>query len=212
MYPSSFQPPPSRGGLPRHLGRLRLALGALLARLRGSVADAVGRTAADALGEAVQAALGGADATPQYLTVSPSSRSGRSFFDERDEPPWSRQAVGLGRGDRLHDDRFDRDDPYERPFDDDEPDPDDMPSERPDAAEEARWRALAVGLQAAAWWWARQPGRASVLAALAVGLAAGLAALGGGAAVGTAAVLTSGLALLYLADLIHWLASLFGGA
>ena len=59
MYPSSFQPPPVPGGLPRHLERLRLALEALLARLRGSVADSVGRTAADALGEAVQAALGG---------------------------------------------------------------------------------------------------------------------------------------------------------
>ena len=212
MYSSSFQPLPSRSGLPRHLSRLRLALEALLARLRGSVADAVGRTAADALGEAVQAALGGADATPASLTVSPSSGSGRSFFDEREEPPWSRQTPGRGRGDRLYDDRFDRDDPYERRFDDDEPDPDDMPAERPDAGEEAWWRALAVSLQAAAWWWARQPGRASALAALAVGLAAGMATLGGGAALGTAAVLTSGLALLYLADLIHWLAALFGGA
>jgi hypothetical protein len=210
MYPSSFQPPPGRGGLPRHLGGLRLALEALLARLRGSVADAVGRTAADALGEAVQAALGGADATPQYLTVSPSSRSGRSFFDERDEPPWSRSAASLGRGDRLYDDRYDRDDPYERHFHDDEPDPDELPDEQ-DASEKARWRALAIGLQAAAWWWARQPGQTSVLAALAVGLAVGLATLGGSAALGTAAVVTSGLALLYLADLVGWLGTLFGG-
>ena len=209
MYPSSFQPPPGRGGLPRHLGRLRLALETLLARLRGSVADAVGRTAADALGEAVQAALGGADATPHYLTASPSGRPGRSFFDERDEPPWSRPGSSLGRGDRLYDERFDRDDPYERRFDDDEPDPDELP-EQEDASEQARWRALAIGLQATAWWWARQPGQTSVLAALAVGLAVGLATLGGSAALGTAAVVTSGLVLLYLADLIHWIASLFG--
>jgi hypothetical protein len=208
MYPSSFQPPPARGGLPRHLGRLRLALEALLARLRGSVADAVSRTAADALGEAVQAALGGAQAPPTYLTVSPSSRAGRSFFDERDEPSWSRPASSLSRGERLYDDRFDRDDPYERRFDDDEPDADELSDEQQDASEEARWRALAIGLQAAAWWWARQPGRTSVLA---VGLAAGLATHGGSAALGTAAVVTSGLALLYLADLVRWLATLLGG-
>jgi hypothetical protein len=210
MYSSSFQPPSSRGGLPHHLGRLRLALEALLARLRGSVADAFGRTAADALGEAVQVALGGSATTPTYLTVSPSSRPGRSFFDERDEPPWSRPGSSLGRGERLYDERFDRDDPYERRFDDDEPEPDELPDEQQGAREEARWRALAIGLQAAAWWWARRPGRTSVLAALAVGLAAGLATLGGSAALGTAAVVTSGLALLYLADLIHWIASLFG--
>ena len=210
MYPSSFQPPQARGGLPRHLGRLRLALEALLARLRGSIADAVGRTAADALGEAVQAALGGSETPPTYLTGSSSGRPGRSFFDERDEPPWSRPASSLGRGERLYDERFDRDDPYERRFDEDEPDPDDVP-EQQDASEKTRWRALAIGLQAAAWWWARQPGHTSVLAALAVGLAVGLATLGGSAALGTAAVVTSGLALLYLADLIHWIVSLFGG-
>jgi hypothetical protein len=210
MYPSSFQPPSARGGLPRHLGRLRLALEALLARLRGSVADAVGRTAADALGEAVQAALGSTQTTPHYLTLSSGGRSGRPFFDEREEPPWSRQGPGLGRGERLYDERSDRDDPYERPFHDDEPDPDDMPDQQA-SSEEARWRALAIGLQAAAWWWARQPGRTSVLAALAVGLAAGLATLGGSAALGTAAVVTSGLALLYLADFLLWLGILCGG-
>ena len=209
MYPSSFQPPPARGGLPRHLGRLRLALEALLARLRGSVADAVGRTAADALGEAVQVALGGTATTPAYLTVSSGAQPGRPFFDERDERPWSRPASGLGHGERLYDDRFDRDDPYERRFQDDEPDSDEL-SEQQDASEEVRWRALAIGLQAAAWWWARQSGRTSVLVALAVGLAVGLATLGSGAALGTAAVVTSSLALLYLAALVRWLASLLG--
>jgi len=212
MYTSSFQLPPARGGLPRHLRRLHLALEALTARLRGSVADAVGRTAADALGEAVQAALGGTEAPPHSLTVSSGGRADRPFFDEPEEPPWSRQASGPGRGERLSDERFDRDDPYERRFHDDEPDPDERSDEQLEASEQAGWRALAIGLQAAAWWWARQPGRTSVLAALAVGLAAGLATLGGSAALGTAAVVTSGLALLYLADLVGWLGTLFGGA
>ena len=213
MYSPSFPARPAHGGLPAHLQRLGQVLAALAERLRESLADAVGRTAADALREAVQAALRAPDSSLPRLTSAPTGRAGPAprFYD-RDEPPWRGQGGTLARRERFHEDDLDRDESYERDFYDDEPDPDELPTRQEAPGSGAQRRALATGLQAAAWFWARQAGRASVPAALAVGLAAGLLTLSDGGQLGAAALVASGLSLLYLADLVRWLSTLLAGA
>ena len=71
-----------------------------------------------------------------------------------------------------------------------------------------RWHeALAVGVQAAAWWLRRQRGPVSLLTALTVGTIAGLAILVGPA--GNAAnLVASALGLAYLLDLMRSASSL----
>ena len=214
MYPPSFPARPAHGGLPVHLQRLGQVLAALAERLRESLADAVGRTAADALREAVQAALRGPDCPQQpRLTSSPTGRPGPApRYFERDEPSWRSQSGTLARRERFYQDEFDPDDPYERDFYDDEPDPDELPARQEVADPRLRRQALAAGLQAAAWFWARHAGRAALPAALAVGLAAGLLTLSDGGQLGAAALVASGLSLLYLADLVRWLGTLLASA
>jgi hypothetical protein len=59
---------------------------------------------------------------------------------------------------------------------------------------------LTAGVQAAAWWLRRSPGRPSLLGAACVGLLAGLAAFAGGPVAAATGVAASALALVTLAD------------
>jgi hypothetical protein len=64
--------------------------------------------------------------------------------------------------------------------------------------------ALAAGLKAAAWWLGRRPGKNSVLAAAAVGLATGIAALVGSPLAATLVGMAgSALALFAVADTVR---------
>ena len=93
--------------------------------------------------------------------------------------------------------------PWSDPYDDEEePDRFDasMPSDHP---EPARWyRALAAGLEAAAWWLRRTVGKPSLVAALAIGLIfAGLAWLVGPHLAGSALALAALAGFIRLASL-----------
>jgi hypothetical protein len=68
-----------------------------------------------------------------------------------------------------------------------------------------RWGvALAAGLKAAAWWLGRRPGKSSVLAAAAVGVATGIAALFGSPLAATVVGMAgSALALLSVAKTVR---------
>jgi hypothetical protein len=196
----------SRALLSRHLGRLRQGLDDLGEQLREAAARAVGRSAGDAVSEAVHAALGGpggqarpAPAPAHGLTRHPSS------WDAADDPSWWGEAEEVGPGGQLADD-----DLGDRRYFDHYPERDEGPV-APGGQHSARWaRAVAAGLQAAAWWVQRHPGRASLLAALAVGAAAGLVSLLGHAA-GAAGLVASALGLACLADLARSLGALLGG-
>jgi hypothetical protein len=101
-------------------------------------------------------------------------------------------------------------DTYDDPrYDDDDAEPEDRSSLR-DEPRALRWRrAMAAGLQAAAWWLRRRPGSVSLWAALAVGSVAGLAVLVGHVS-GIASLLMSALGLAYLFDLVRSASSLLG--
>jgi hypothetical protein len=192
---NSSQTPLICDRLAGHLSRLRLNLDAVVEQVREAVANAVGRTVAGAVGEAVYDALLTHDgqsrsllrSTTRYLTASPSGR-------ERDDSAWGRDADGSP----WHD-------PYA--YDDDlssfdDPEPDDVPSP-PDEPRRGRGgRAVAVGLQATAWWLRRRPDPIALRAALAVGAVAGLAVLVGPGSV-AADLLASALALVYVLDLVR---------
>jgi hypothetical protein len=196
----------SRASLSRHLGRLRQGLDDLGGQLREAAARAVGRSAGDAVSEAVHAALGGpggqlrpAPAPTHGLTRHPSS------WEEADDPSWWREAEEVGPGGQLADDDF-GDGRYFSSY----PERDKAPTAPQDQHSGCWPRAFAAGLQAAAWWVQRHPGRASLLAALAVGAAAGLLSLLGHAA-GAAGLVASALGLACLADLARSLSALLGG-
>jgi hypothetical protein len=201
-FPSS-RASEARARLARHVGRLRQGLDELGEQLRGAVARAVGRSAGDAVSEAVHAALGGPEVQPRPALGPPRGLTGRPSppWQEPDDP-WWREAEELGPGGQFATDDFD-----DRTSFDDYPERDESmaPSEeRPPR----RWpRAVAAGLQAAAWWARRHPGRASLLAALAVGAVAALASLLGHAA-GAAGLVVSALGLACLADLAGSLSAL----
>jgi hypothetical protein len=185
-----------RGRLARHLGRLQQSLDSVAEQVREAVANAVGRTMAEAVYEALRPRAG-----PGY-PLPHSSYSGRGSTSRRDweERAWDRDS---GRSDW----RDAYDDDYDDPRYDDDPEP---ASSRQDEPRTGRWgRAVAAGLQAAAWWLRRHPGRVSLLAALAVGAVAGLAVLAGHVS-GVASVVMSALGLAYLLDLMRSASTLFG--
>jgi hypothetical protein len=191
--------PSSRAALARHLGRLRQGLDELGEQLREAVARAAGRSAGDAVSEAVHAALAGPEGQPHGLSGRPSPSS-----QAPDDPSWWRDAEELGPGGQFGPDYFD-----DRTYFEDADEPGEGPGPT-DAPRAGRWgRAVAAGLQAAAWWVRRHPGRASLLAALAVGAVAGLASLLGHAA-GAAGLVVSALGLACVADLARSLSSLLG--
>jgi hypothetical protein len=189
-----------RGPLARHLGRLQQSLDEVAEQVREAIAAAVGRRVAEAVGEAVYEALCRGSGSAQPLPHS--SYAGYDSATRRDwnEPAWQREAA-----------RSDWRDSYD--YDDDDPRYDDDPeltASRPDEPQGGRWgRAVAAGLQAAAWWLRRHPGQVSLLAALAVGAVAGLAVLADHAS-GVASVVMSALGLAYLLDLMRSATSLFG--
>jgi hypothetical protein len=189
---------PVRGKLARHLGRLQQHLDAVGEQVREAVATAVGRTVAEAVGEAVYDAL-----TP-YMDPSGAASRYCSRYAERssrtqqdwDDPAWRRDASSSNWRD-----------PYAYDSYDDDTDTEYRSSLR-DEPRSRRWRrAIAAGLQAAAWWLRRHPGHVSLVAALAVGTAAGLAVLAGHVS-GIATLVMSTLGLAYLLDLVRLSCSL----
>ncbi len=184
---------PVRGKLARHLGRLQQHLDAVGEQVREAVATAVGRTVAEAIGEAVF------DALAPYATPSGAESRYSSRYAERssrtqqdwDDPTWRRDAGSSHWRD-----------PYAYDSYDDDADSEYRSSPR-DEPRSQRWhRAMAAGLQAAAWWLRRHPGQVSLMAALTVGTVAGLAVLAGHFS-GIATLVMSALGLAYLLDLVR---------
>ncbi len=174
--------------------RLHQALESLASEVRAAIARAVGQAAGEAAREALLVVLHGPPPTGDL-------RDGREgLWGPARRQRWPAPAYGPYASD---------------PYDRDPDDPDDYPDRRysrPDeepAAEgpaqahtSGAWsRAVATGCQAASWWLRRHPGRCSLLAAGAIGVAAGLVALIGGplAAAGTA-VAAAAAGVLELAE------------
>ena len=189
--------------LARHLDRLHDTLEGLGERLREVVSEAVGRAVADAVREAVETLLD----TPPESATRPSYHS----------PPPGRQSTGLWGGSASstwpseREEYGDAGGTPRQPYDDEllsgeEEDryPAD-PVEQPPRSRPRRWGvALAAGLKAAAWWLGRRPGKNSVLAAAAVGVATGVAALFGSPLAATVVGMAgSGLALLSVASTVR---------
>jgi hypothetical protein len=179
---------PARRLLSVHLDHLRRTLEALGQQLREALARAVAPTVEGAVREAVHTALD--DPPPdQRLT-------GRSAWLTQRNPDLWEQSDDPALDDL--DDRWpeEEDDPR-RP----------APGASPAEPRSARCaRALAVGCQAAAWWFCRQAGRCSTVAALGVGLAATGAAYaaGNGLAVSSLGLLTLASAVGAGAAVLAW--------
>src|SRR5579875_1488133 len=123
-----------RGKLARHLGRLQQHLDAVGEQVREAVATAVGRTVAEAIGEAVFDAL-----APYGNPTGPESRSYPNGRRASDPSPWRDPYGYESYDDRRYDDDDDAESEYR--------------SSLGDEPHSRRWRrALAAGLQAAAWW------------------------------------------------------------
>ena len=134
---------PIRGKLARHLGRLQQHLDAVGEQVREAVATAVDRTVAEVIGEAVYDAL-----TP-YL--DPSGAASRSYSRSADRSAQARQDWD-DRAWRRDAESSSWCDPYAYDSYDDEAEAEYRSSLR-DEPRSRRWRrALAAGLQAAAWW------------------------------------------------------------
>jgi hypothetical protein len=179
----SSQSWPVRGKLARHLGRLQQHLDAVGEQVREAVATAVGRTIAETVGEAV------------FDVLAPYA-GGPSGAESRYYPAWRRDA-----GSSSWRDPYDYDN-YDGPRYEDDADSE-YRSPLRDEPHARRWqRAMAAGLQAAAWWLRRHPGQVSLVAALAVGAVAGLAVLASHVSA-IATLVLSALGLAYLLDLLR---------
>jgi hypothetical protein len=176
---------PARRLLFVHLDHLRRTLEALGQQLREALARAVAQTVEGAVREAVHTALD--DPPPdQRLT-------GRAAWLPKRNPDLWEQS-----DDPALDDRWtEEEDDLRRPAAG-------APPAEPRSARCAR--ALAVGCQAAAWWFCRQAGRCSTVAALGVGLAATGAAYaaGNGLAVSSLGLLTLASAVGAGAAVLAW--------
>ena len=178
---------PARRLLAAHLDRLRQTLDSLGQQLREALARAVAQTVEGAVREAVHTAL---DAPPPDHRLT-----GRSAWMPRRGP-----ALWEQPDDRDLDDLDDR-------WRDDEDEvrrPASTPQGEPRSARCVR--ALAVGCQAAAWWFCRQAGRCSTVAALGVGVAASSVAYaaGSGLAVPSLGLLTLASAVGAGAAALAW--------
>ena len=151
-FPSSVAP--AARSLGRRLAHLRQTLDGLGAKLRESIAHAVGQTVAGAVQEAVRAAL--ADQSER-----PPAFGHRHRTDDLPRSLWNDPDDAF----------FDEDEPDEWPPEDEDEALTPAGPATPDVARSSPWpRAVSFGLQAAAWWLRRRAGRCSVLAALSVGL------------------------------------------
>jgi hypothetical protein len=173
--------------LAANLDHLRFTIDALAGRLRDAVAQAVGQSVAGTVREAVRILLGTGPPEPESPYASTRSSEPSAWWRDDPDRRWP----------------VTRANPWSDPYDDEEePDRFDasMPSDHP---EPARWyRALAAGLEAAAWWLRRTVGKPSLLAALAIGLIfAGLAWLVGPHLAGSALALAALAGLIRLASL-----------
>jgi hypothetical protein len=147
--------------LGRHVSHLHESLQGLGARLRAALAAAVGHAVADAVREAVLAAL-----------AAPGDWPGS------DRPGWD-APPSASAWDRRHEPYDDYESPWADPDsawlpEDQTPEPEARPGR--EAAGARLTRAVAVGLEASAWWLRRCAGRWCLRAAAAVGLVAALAA------------------------------------
>ena len=194
---------PAGRRLRRHLDRLHDTLEGLSERLREVVSEAVGRAVADAVREAVEALLNtspDSPARPSYQPPVPSrqpsnlwgSSASSSWPDEREEYG----DAGSTPRQPYDDELLSGEEADSYPAD---------PGEQPPRSRPRRWgMALAAGLKAAAWWLGRRPGKNSVLAAAAVGVATGIAALVGSPLAATVVGMAgSGLALLSVASTVR---------
>jgi len=166
-----------------HVRRLRDSLAMLATQVRAAIARVVGQTTGDAVRDALTVVFDGPPAAS--LPSSRDPPDDRGFWHDGRRPYWSSQ--------RDYD-PYDERDRYEE--DDDEP---------PDPAEQPRssmWsRVVAVGCQAASWFFLRHPGRNSLIVAVGVGIAAGVAAIIGSPFLsGTSVVVASALGVLSLVD------------
>ena len=179
---------PARRLLSAHLDRLRQTLDSLGQQLRDALARAVAQTVESAVREAVHTAL---DAPlPDHRLTSRSAwlpKGNPALWEE----PEDRTLDDLD--DRWPDDEEDLRRPTSR-----------VPPTEPRSARCAR--ALAVGCQAAAWWFCRQAGRCSTVAALGVGVAATSVAYaaGSGLAVPSLGLLTLASAVGAGAAALAW--------
>jgi len=179
---------PARRLLTVHLDRLRRTLEALGQQLREALARALAQTIEGAVREAVHSALD--DPPPDHRVTGHTSwlpRRNPALWEE----PEDRTLDDLD--DRWPDDEEDLRRPTSR-----------VPPTEPRSARCAR--ALAVGCQAAAWWFCRRAGRCSTVAALGVGLAATGAAYaaGSGLAVSSLGLLTLASAVGAGAAALAW--------
>ena len=179
---------PARRLLSVHLDHLRRTLDSLGQQLREALARAVAQTVESAVREAVHTAL---DAPPPDHRLT--NRS--AWLPTRNPALWEEPE------DRTLDDLDERwpedDEGLRRPTSR-------VPPAEPRSARCAR--ALAVGCQAAAWWFCRQTGRCSTVAALGVGVAATSVAYaaGSGLAVPSLGLLTLASAVGAGAAALAW--------
>jgi len=175
--------------------RLHVALESLAAEVRAAIARAVGKATGEAVREALRVIL---DGPPGRLPD--------------DRPPDRERVWGEPARRSWPTTSYDpyAQDPYNRDPDDPEEDtaygyvPADAEASEgsAEAMRAGAWsRAVATGCQAASWWLRRHPGQFSLIAAAAIGVAAGVCSLVGGKFVAaSSAVAASALGILALAD------------
>jgi hypothetical protein len=185
---------PARSSLVGRLDRLRASLEDLGERLREGVAQAVSGSLGDAVRDALRSLLGIGDVghmcyaaerpyQPAPLWGGSDGPDHTRWADDRDHTRWSGSSL---------------------PHEDDHADEDDAPEATPNSESPGRLRwcqAVAVGLQASAWWLRRCTGRFTLLSAVGVGVASALVAyVGGHLAIAAAGLAGSALTLLALTD------------
>jgi hypothetical protein len=173
--------------LATHLDSLRCTIDGLAGRLREAVAQAVGQSVAGTVREAVRALLGTDPPEPESPFTAARTGEPSAWWRDDHDRRWPVTPAN----------------PWSDPYDDAEEPGRYGSAASSDEPEPARWyRALAAGLEAAAWWLRRQVGKPSLLAAIAVGLiCAGLAWLLGPHLAGLALALAALAGLVRLASL-----------
>jgi hypothetical protein len=179
---SSYEPGrPGRRCVAERLEHLLTTVESLGQRLREALAQVLGQAIGEAIQDAISHALLGAAPAP--------ARYGDSYYAPEYEP----YAQEYGREEEYEQHRWE-----ESRYAEPRPEPEDS------APEESlsRWHtAILAGLQAMALWLGQRPGRRALLTALGVGAATGVLAYLAGPVFGAgAAVLSTVVSLLALAD------------
>jgi hypothetical protein len=174
-----------------HVRRLRATLAGLAGQVRAAIARVIGQATGAAVRDAIGVILDGPPARPG-ADEAPREREG--LWGQPHRPRWPGPSYGV-------DDLDDEPERYPEP-DYNRSDDELTESPAPTPPNTSAWsRAVATGCQAASWWLRRHPGPLSLLAATAVGMAAGVTALVGGPFVtASSAMAVSALGILALAD------------